>query len=145
MTEGADDIDAIRERKRRELLERASGDGDGAAAGDEATSTPGRPIPVEDEGHFEELVASQPTLLVDFHAEWCGPCRMLAPTIDRLAREGAIAVGKVDIDRLPGLAQRYGVRGVPTLLFFAGGEPAERLVGVQDESTLRERIRALPA
>lgn len=145
MTEGADDIDAIRERKRRELLERAGGDGDGAAAGDEATSPPGRPIPVEDEEHFDELVASQPRLLVDFHAEWCGPCQMLAPTIDRLAREGAIAVAKVDIDRLPGLAQRYAVRGVPTLLFFAGGEPAERLVGVQDESTLRERIRALPA
>ena len=133
MSEG-DELERIRERKRERLLDRV---GEEEAAD---TRTPDEPIRVEGEGHFREVIDANDVALVDFYADWCGPCKVLEPTIESVAREAPAAVAKVDVDRLGGLAGRYGVQGVPTLLLFADGEAVERLVGAQDEATLLDLI-----
>jgi len=94
------------------------------------------PIHVEDEAHLDELVADNAIVLVDYYADWCGPCKMLEPTVEEIAEETDAAVAKVDIDELQELAQNRGIRSVPTLEFYADGEQAERLVGVQDKADL---------
>jgi thioredoxin 1 len=98
--------------------------------------TSGAPIHVESEDHLEELLGDHDVALVDFHAEWCGPCKMLEPTVEEIAAETDAAVLKVDIDDLRAVAQDAGVRSVPTLAFYENGEEAERVVGVQDKSDL---------
>lgn len=75
-------------------------------------------------------------MLVDCYADWCGPCRMLEPTIEALAAETGAAVAKVDVDAHQRLAQQLGARSVPTLVLYADGEPVERLLGAQDRATL---------
>jgi Thioredoxin domain-containing protein len=85
-------------------------------------------------------VTEHDVVLVDFYADWCGPCQMLEPTVKSLAAETDATVLKVDIDQHQSLAQRYQVRGVPTLLVFNNGETVEEIVGVRDESTLRSLI-----
>ncbi len=82
------------------------------------------------------LNADKP-VLVDFYADWCGPCRQLAPTIEQLARqyEGRAIVSKVNVDRHPELAGRYGIQSIPAVLFFKDGREVQRLVGVHSEST----------
>ena len=98
--------------------------------------TTGTPIHVESEDHLEELLGEHDVVLVDFHAEWCGPCKMLEPTVEEIAAETDATVLKVDIDDLRAVAQDAGVRSVPTLAFYKNGEEAERVVGVQDKSDL---------
>jgi thioredoxin 1 len=89
-----------------------------------------------DEANFEAEVlnATQP-VLVDFWAEWCGPCLMLAPTIDELATEyaGKVKVGKCDVDKAPKLAAQYGVQNIPTVLLFVSGKAAQRVVGAKNK------------
>ncbi len=90
-----------------------------------------------------EVVNSQVPVMVDFWAPWCGPCRMLAPTIDKIATQfaGRVKVGKLNTDDNADLAVKYGISGIPqVLLFKGGGEPRERLVGLQSESTLVKAI-----
>ncbi len=81
-------------------------------------------------------------VLVDFWAEWCGPCRMLAPTIEELARHysGKVKVGKVNVDQNPGLAERYGIRGIPTIIIFKNGQVVDQSVGVQSKDTLQRMV-----
>jgi thioredoxin 1 len=124
-----DDIDRIRERK-RERLQRREGDNDTA---------PDDPIHVDDESHLAGLTDEYDVVLADFYADWCGPCQMLEPIVASLAAETPAAVVKVDVDAHQKLASQYGVRGVPTLVLFAGGEAVERVVGVQE----KERLAAL--
>jgi thioredoxin 1 len=107
--------------------------------------TTGTPIHVESEDHLEELLGEHDIVLVDFHAEWCGPCKMLEPTVEEIAAETDATVLKVDIDDLRGVAQDAGVRSVPTLAFYRNGEEAERVVGVQDKSDLVGIIEQLAA
>lgn len=133
----SDDIDAIRERKRAELLGQGSGEADGSTDPAEA---PGEPIHVRSREHFEELTGSYDVVLADFYADWCGPCQMLEPIVAEIARETDAAVVKVDTDAHQDLAMDAGIRGVPTMFLYVDGEPIKRMVGVQDAGTLRDLI-----
>jgi len=101
-----------------------------------STTTASEPIHVEDESHFEELTESNAVVLVDYYADWCGPCKMLEPTVEELAAETEAAVLKVDIDALQAFASSKGIRSVPTLEFYHNGESVDRVVGVQDKDDL---------
>ena len=94
------------------------------------------------EDNFEAEVLQSPVpVLIDFWAPWCGPCRMAAPTVERLAGELQNAkVGKVNVDEAPALAERYGVMSIPMFIVFKNGEPAKAAVGVQGFEALKEMI-----
>ena len=95
--------------------------------------------------NFDSTVGGEQPTLVDFWAEWCGPCRMIAPAINELADEfeGRANVGKVDIDAEPMIADRFRVRSIPTLLFFRGGEVVGQIIGVQRKQALAARLNSL--
>ena len=103
-------------------------------------AAPSEPIQLTDAADFDDIVADHDVVLVDFYADWCGPCQMLEPTIESIAAETDAAVVKVDVDVHQTLAGEYGVQGIPTLLVFAGGELAERMVGAQTEQGLTDAI-----
>jgi thioredoxin 1 len=136
-----DDIEEIRRRKMEELRgeERRNG---GDTAGDEGSDpeSPSEPIPIDGDAELSETVAEHGVVLADFYADWCGPCQMLEPIVERIAAETDATVAKIDIDVNQPLAAEYGVRGVPTLVLFADGQPAERLVGMQDEARIRSAV-----
>ncbi len=81
-------------------------------------------------------------MLVDFWAQWCGPCRRLAPTVDELATDydGKLVVAKMDVDENPNTPNRFSVRGIPTLLLFKGGQVVEQVVGLTDKDSLKKVI-----
>jgi len=98
------------------------------------------------EASFEKAVLQSPVpTLVDFWAEWCGPCKMIAPLLDEIAREngGHFRIAKVNVDDEPALMQRFGVRAVPTLLFFSGGELKEQVVGAMPKKAIVDRLNNL--
>lgn len=106
---------------------------------------PDEPIHAESVEQFEELTGRDGVVLVDFHAEWCGPCKMIEPAVAGVARETNATVAKVDTDAHRDLAAQYGVQGVPNLVFFADGEPKTRVVGVQDQASLEGVVEQLGA
>jgi thioredoxin 1 len=99
-------------------------------------------IEVSDGSFEKEVLGSDQPVLVDFWAEWCGPCRMIAPTVERVAEQyaGRARVAKVNVDDNPATAQRYGIKGIPTLILFHEGREAERIVGAVSGDALARVI-----
>jgi thioredoxin 1 len=95
------------------------------------------------DGNFDtDVIRNGQPVLVDFWAEWCGPCRALAPTIDSLANDyaGRISVGKLNVDENPEITMRYMVRGIPTVMLFKGGKVVDQVVGSVDKSVLKQMV-----
>ena len=95
------------------------------------------------DSNFDELVLkSDKPVLVDFWAEWCGPCRMVGPVVEELSKDydGRAVVGKVDVDSNPGISTKYGIRNIPTLLIFKGGEIVDKQVGAVPKSVLAGKL-----
>ncbi len=101
-----------------------------------------RPLTVTDATFAAEVEASPVPVLVDAWAPWCGPCRMIAPVVDQLAVElaGRARVAKLNVDENPLTANRFGLRSIPTLLVFKGGEEVDRIVGVQPKAEIARRL-----
>jgi len=98
------------------------------------------------EATFDEVVLkSDKPVLVDFWAEWCGPCRMIGPIVEEIGQEYAekAVVVKVDVDSNPGISGKYGIRNIPTILFFKNGEIADKQVGAVPKSALVNKLNAL--
>lgn len=96
--------------------------------------------------NFEEIVvASDIPVMVDFWAEWCGPCRMIAPFIEEISNdfEGKALVVKCDVDSSPGVASKYGIRNIPTVLFFKNGEVADKQIGAVPKASFVSKLEAL--
>ena len=95
--------------------------------------------------NFESYKNGNLPLVVDFWATWCGPCRALAPTIEELAKdyEGKIVIGKCDVEENDDLAMTFGVRNIPTILFFKGGEVVDKMVGAASKSKIEDKFKAL--
>ena len=95
--------------------------------------------------NFENLKNGDKPLVVDFWATWCGPCRMISPIISKLAEkyDGKIVVGKCDVEENEDMAVTFGIRNIPTILFFKGGEIVDKMVGAQSEAKLEEKFLSL--
>ena len=96
------------------------------------------------DSNFEEIIASDKPVLVDFWAEWCGPCRMVGPIVDELAGEyeGKAVIGKVDVDRNPQISAKFGIRSIPTLLVFKNGQVVDKQVGAVPKNILAQKLDA---
>jgi len=90
----------------------------------------------------EKVLSSDQPVLVDFWAEWCGPCHMIAPAIEEVAAEykGKVMVGKLNVDQHPGIAARYGIRSIPSILLFKDGQVSDQLVGAVPKAQIKEML-----
>jgi thioredoxin 1 len=103
-----------------------------------------KPREVSDTNFEQEVVKASKPVLVDFWAPWCGPCRMVAPIVEELSEEydGKVEFVKLNTDDNPNIAAKYGIRSIPTLLVFKGGEPVGQIVGFRPKSDLQKRLDA---
>jgi len=101
-----------------------------------------KPIDVSDQSFEEEVLKCETPVLVDFWAEWCGPCKMIGPIVEDLSNEFAnrMKFAKLDVDANPSIASTYGVRSIPTLLVFRGGNPVDQVVGAVPRAVLKKRL-----
>jgi thioredoxin 1 len=101
-----------------------------------------KPIEVTDANFESEVLQSEKPVLVDFWAEWCGPCRMIAPIVEEIAREynGTLKVGKMDVDANPQVSMQFGIRSIPTLLIFKGGRVVDQVIGAVPKRVLTEKL-----
>ena len=103
----------------------------------------GKAIEITD-SNFEEVISGDKPVLVDFWAEWCAPCRMVGPIVEELAEdyEGKAVVGKLDVDNNPNVAAKFGIRSIPTLLVFKGGQVVDKQVGAAPKAALSSKLDA---
>ena len=101
-----------------------------------------KPLELTDANFQQEVLKSEKPVLVDFWAVWCGPCRMIAPVVEEMAKEyqGKLKVGKLDVDHNPETAMQFGVRSIPTLLVFKGGRVVEQIVGALPRKSLLDKV-----
>ena len=98
------------------------------------------------DSNFEtEVLSSEKVSIVDFWAEWCGPCRVVGPFVEELANEyeGKAVIGKVNVDDNPGISAKYGIRNIPTILFIKGGEVVDKQVGAVPKAVLEQKLKEL--
>jgi thioredoxin 1 len=124
-----DELEHIREKKLREMQERMENKGNPTV------------IPI-DESHFAEAVGQHPHLVIDFWADWCGPCRIVSPIIEELAVEmaGQVTFAKCNTDENPRVATRFGITAIPTILFFSHGKMIDRVVGAYGKEAMKAKI-----
>ena len=105
------------------------------------------PIDISDDSFKQEVLDSDQPVLVDFWAEWCGPCKMIAPMVDELAHEydGRVKFAKVNVDDNPKTAMEYGINGIPTMLIFKNGKPVKQVVGAVAKSVLQKNLEEATA
>ncbi len=96
------------------------------------------------DSNFEEIINSDQPILVDFWAEWCGPCKMIGPLVEELAGDydGKAVIGKVNVDENPNVSAKFGIRSIPTLLVFKGGEIVDKQIGAVPKQVLADKIDA---
>jgi len=96
------------------------------------------------DSNFEEVIKSDKPVLVDFWAEWCGPCRMVGPLVEELAGEyeGKAVIGKLNVDENPGVSAKFGIRSIPTLLVFKGGQIVDKQIGAVPKGVLAQKLDA---
>ena len=106
-----------------------------------------KPVAVTDETFEAEVLQASQPVLVDFWADWCYPCKMIAPFVEELAREydGRLKVAKVDVDISPNTALTYNIRSIPTLLLFRGGKPVDQIVGAVPKAVLKRKVEGVLA
>jgi thioredoxin 1 len=135
-----DDVDKIRHKKMQKMLD----DIKIVDVEDKTGTNNGKPKQLSD-NDFNDFIQSKDAVLVDCWAEWCGPCRMLEPTINELASEysGFVAVAKLNVDHNPVKANEYGISGIPTMLLFKNGRLVDRLVGLMPKQAIEAKLKAI--
>jgi len=128
-----DELAKIREKKMQELRERFT-----------PTKKPAQHanVIIIDESHFGQIVRDNPHLVIDFWAEWCGPCRRVAPIVEEFAQEftGKVTFGKCNTDENQRLAMQFGISAIPTMLFFSNGQMVDRLIGALPKEMIHSKI-----
>jgi thioredoxin 1 len=101
-----------------------------------------KPVELTEANFSQEVLKSDTPVLIDFWAEWCGPCKMIAPVVEELAKEyaGKLKVGKLDVDSHQAVATQYGIRSIPTLLVFKGGKVVDQIVGAVPKKVLTDKV-----
>ena len=127
------EVEEIKQRKLNEMMSKATSGGNG---------WPDSPVQVTD-SNFEDFIKKYPKVVVDCWAPWCGPCRMLSPTIDQLAKEmkGSIAFAKLNTDESYGTAGKFRIASIPTLLIFKDGELVDKMIGAAPKSIVEQGIK----
>jgi len=132
-----EEISAIRQKKMREIM---------TAANQEKTKAdwPGTPVEITD-ANFDSMTKQYGSIVIDCWAPWCGPCRMLAPTIETLAKEnkGKVVFGKLNTDENMAIATKFGIMSIPTLLFFKNGKLVDKMIGAVPKQYIEERIKKI--